>query len=87
MMATDLLPPLSYIETELESYLPAGWVLAEVEPHWDEGEGAFHAKVLDGSYLDWDLWVPKAEADRHGRIEALRRAVDKLDRMRFKSFL
>jgi hypothetical protein len=43
--------------------------------------------VLDGSFLGWDLWVPKAEADKHGRIEALRRAVDKLDRMRFKSFL
>ena len=45
------------------------------------------ARVVDGSELDWDLWVPKADADQHGRIEALRRAVDKLDRMRFKSFL
>ena len=87
-MATDLLPPLSYTDIELESYLIAGWVLADDEPpHWDEKEGVFHAKVIDGSELDWDLWVPKADADRHGRIEALRRAVDKLDRMRFKSFL
>ncbi len=86
-MATDLLPPLSYTDLELESYLLSGWVLADDEPHWDEKEGAFHAKVVDGSELDWDLFVPKAEADRHGRIEALRRAVDKLDRMRFKSFL
>jgi hypothetical protein len=86
-MATDLLPPLSYTDLELESYLPSGWVLTDAEPHWDGKEEAFHAKVIDGSELDWDLWVPKAEADRHGRIEALRRAVDKLDRLRFKSFL
>jgi hypothetical protein len=86
-MATDLLPPLAYTDVELESYLPSGWVLADAEPHWDEKEGAFYAKVVDGSELDWDLWVPKADADRHGRIEALRRAVDKLDRLRFKSFL
>jgi len=86
-MATDLLPPLTYTDVELESYLPAGWTLGDLEPHWHDGEQAFHAKVLDGSELDWELWVPKAEADRHGRIEALRRAVDKLDRERFKSFL
>ena len=86
-MATDLLPPLSYTAVELDSYLPAGWILARQEPRWDAEEGAFHVQVIDGSGLDWDLWVPKAEADRHGRIEALRRAVDELDRERFKSFL
>jgi len=86
-MAADLLPPLSYTEIELESYQVSGWVLADAAPHWHEGKAAFHATVVDGSELEWDLWVPKAEADRHGRIEALRRAVDKLDRGRFKSFL
>jgi hypothetical protein len=83
----ELLPPLSYTEIELESYLPAGWTLAEKTPSWDEKKEAFHATVLDGSFLDWDLWVSKADADKNGRIEALRRAVDKLDRLRFKSFL
>ncbi len=86
-MATALLPPLTYTDVELESYLPAGWTLGDLEPHWHEDKAAFHAKVIDGSELDWDLWIPKAEADRHGRIEALRRAVDRLDRMRFKTFL
>jgi hypothetical protein len=86
-VAADLLPPLTYTDVELESYLPAGWVLGDPGPHWHDGEQAFHATVLDGSELDWDLWVPKAEVDRHGRIEALRRAIDKLDRERFKSFL
>ena len=86
-MATDLLPPLSYTDVELESYLLAGWVLAEPEPRWHDDKGAFHVKVVDGSELEWDLWVSKADADKHGRIEALRRAVDELDRGRFKSFL
>lgn len=86
-MATDLLAPLTYTDVELESYLPAGWTLGGQKPHWDDGERAFHAEVLDGSDLEWDLWIPKAQAERHGRIEALRRAVDKLDRERFKSFL
>jgi hypothetical protein len=83
----ELLPPLSYTEIELESYLPAGWTLAEQTPGWDEKKESFHATVLDGSFLDWELWVPKADADKNGRIEALRVAVDKLDRLRFKSFL
>ena len=86
-MASDLLPPLSYTDVELDSYLPSGWVLADLEPRWNDDKGAFHVKVIDGSELEWDLWGPKADADRHGRIEALRLAVDKLDRERFKSFL
>jgi len=85
-MADDL-PPLSYTTIELESYIPTGWSLAEEDPAWDARKGAFRVKVIDGSDLDWDLVVPKAEADQHGRIEALRRAVDRLDRERFKSFL
>jgi hypothetical protein len=86
-MAMELLPPLSYTEIELESYLPAGWSLGKPVPSWDEKKEAFHVVAVDGSDLDWDLWVPKAEAAKHGRIEALRRAVDRLDRERFKSFL
>lgn len=88
MATTDLLPPVSYTDVELASYLPAGWVLAEEPaPAWDEAKGAFRCTVIDGSDLDWELVVTKADADRYGRIEALRRAVDKLNRLRFKSFI
>jgi hypothetical protein len=87
-MAADPVPPLIYTDVELESYIPSGWSLAEGGPRgWDEKEAAFRVKVLDGSDLDWELAVPLAETKRHGRIEALRRAVDELDRKRFKSFL
>jgi hypothetical protein len=84
-MAEDL--PLTYTTIELESYIPTGWALASSEPVWDGKKSALRVKVIDGSELDWELVVPKAEADEHGRIEALRRAVDRLDRERFKSFL
>jgi hypothetical protein len=87
-MPGDPFPPLSYTEVELESYIPSGWSLSADEPaRWDPGESAFRATVLDGSDLDWELVVPLAESERHGRIEALRRAVDELDRKRFESFL
>ena len=43
--------------------------------------------MIDGSDLEWELLVKKREVDEHGRIEALRRAVDKLFRERFKTFL
>lgn len=87
-MAADLVPPLIYTDVELDSYIPSGWSLAEGrERGWNEKDGAFRFVVLDGSELDWELVVPLAETRRHGRIEALRRAVDDLDRNRFKSFL
>ena len=63
MATTDLLPPVSYTDVELASYLPAGWVLAEEPaPAWDEAKGAFRCTVIDGSDLDWELVVTKADA-------------------------
>ena len=85
---TDLLPSVSFTTVELASYLPAGWTLAaEPAPSWDEGKGAFRCTVIDLCDLDWELVVPRKDVDAHGRIEALRRAVDHLDRKRFKSWL
>lgn len=82
------IPPLMYTDVELESYIPTGWVLADGEvPGWDPKRKAFRVKVIDGSDLDWDLLIPQSEVEKHGRIEALRRAVDTLFRERFKTFL
>ena len=87
-MAADPVPPLMYTDVELESYIPSGWRLAEAgDRGWNAKDEAFRCLLLDGSDLDWELVVPLAETRRHGRIEALRRAVDELDRKRFKSFL
>ena len=87
-MGADSIPPLIFTDVELESYIPSGWTLAEGRPcGWNQKESAFLCTVMDGSDLDWELKVPLADVERHGRIEALRRAVDELDRKRFKSFL
>jgi hypothetical protein len=88
MATNETFPALSFTEIELASYLPAGWVLADdPPPGWDAKKGEFRCTVIDGSELDWPLAVTQKDVDAHGRIPALRRAVDKLDRERFKSFL
>ncbi len=82
------IPPVMYTDVELESYIPTGWVLADDDaPGWNQKRKGFRATVIDGSDLDWELFVPHKEVDEHGRIEALRRAVDTLYRERFKSLL
>ncbi|HVS01966.1 MAG TPA: hypothetical protein VMT16_04285 [Thermoanaerobaculia bacterium] len=81
-------PPVSYTDIELESYIPSGWVLAEGQaPEWDPGRQELRVTVLDSSDLDWILAVKRSDAERLGRIEALRQAVDRLDRERFESII
>ena len=74
---------LSYTETEIRSYLPSGWNLAE------EGVGSFDAKkkvwrtmVIDNVEFDWPVEVAGADAASLGRLEALRRAMDRVYRER-----
>jgi hypothetical protein len=86
-MATDPIPPVIFTDVELESYLPAGWVLAEGSSDWDAGKATFRRKVIDLCDLDWELAIPHSAVEKLGRIGALRQAVDELDRKRFKSFL
>jgi hypothetical protein len=84
---TDI-PPIMYTDVELESYIPTGWVLADGDtPGWDPKRKGFRVTVIDGSDLDWELLVKQSAVEEHGRIEALRRAVDTLFRERFKTFL
>jgi hypothetical protein len=88
--------PLAYTEDEVRSFLPSGWRLlagddpnAELSPHtigsWDGRKGAWRMVVLDNVDFDWPLVVKAADAARlagNGRIEALRQAMDKLNRER-----
>ena len=88
MATSDTYPAVSFTDVELASYLPAGWVLAtSPAPRWDDEKGVFRCTVVDGSDLEWPLAVGKGDVDEHGRIGALKRAIDKLDRERFKSWL
>ncbi len=87
---------LVYTEEEVRSYLPSGWRLlasedanAEILPRtfglWDARKRVWRMRVVDNVDFDWPLVVKAADAAKlgdGGRIEALRRAMDKLYRER-----
>jgi hypothetical protein len=74
---------LSYTLDELRSYLPSGWNLAAGEPgEWDPAGQAFRLTVVDDVEFDWPIEVGLADARRHGRLEALRRAFNRTQRER-----
>ncbi len=78
--------PLSYTETEIRSYLPSGWSLAGgpggPEGAWDPRKQAWQVSVLDNVDFDWPVTVKAGDAGSHGRLEALRRAIDVVYRER-----
>ncbi len=81
MKTTDV--PLSYIETEIRSYLPTGWdLIGNPEGTWDPKKNVWRAQVIDGVDFDWPLVVDAGDAGKLGRLEALRQAFDRLVRER-----
>jgi len=88
--------PLGYTEDEIRSFLPSGWRLGAADPanaelaprtfgHWDAGRQAWRMRIVDNVDFDWPLVVKAADAAKlgaNGRLEALRRAMDKLYRER-----
>jgi len=75
--------PLSYTETEVRSYLPSGWNLTDDGPGaWDPKKKIWQTTVLDNVEYDYPVVVKPADAQSHGRIEALRRAFDRVYRER-----
>lgn len=81
--ATETTPPFDYDFDELRSYLPSGWELLEGgRASWDARKKALTLRVIDDVDFDWPVTVTAAEADEHGRLEALRRAMDDIFRAR-----
>jgi hypothetical protein len=84
--------PLRYSEEEIRSFLPAGWSLAEPGPgpsgtegRWDAKKRAWQVDVVDNVEFEWPVVVSADEAatlGENGRIEALRRAMDRVFRER-----
>lgn len=74
--------PLSFTRREILDYLPGGWVLGHRDDpgHWNERKRQWEVTVEDIAELRWQLEVPAKAAREHGRIEALRRAIDRLHR-------
>lgn len=74
---------ITYTETEVRSFLPTGWDLAGTpEGSWDPKKRVWRATVIDNVDFDWPVEVKAAEASSLGRIEALRRAMDRVYRER-----
>jgi hypothetical protein len=75
--------PLSYTETEIRSYLPTGWNLAEDGPGaWDPKKKVWRAMVIDNVDFDWPVEIKPDEASSLGRLEALRTAINRVFRER-----
>lgn len=75
--------PLRYTETEIRSFLPSGWNLTgEAVGSWDAKKRVWRTMVLDNVDFDWPLVVDAADASSLGRLEALRRAMDRVYRER-----
>ena len=74
--------PLSYSHDEIVGNLPTGWTVSDPIPTgtWDPQRGRWTLVVADGADVEWRLDVDDAQAGHHGRIEALRRAIDGLYR-------
>lgn len=76
-------PPFDYTHDELRSYLPSGWEILEGgHGVWDAKKRTLTLRILDNVDFDWPVTVSAADADQHGRIEALRRAMDETFRAR-----
>ncbi|MFL6291243.1 MAG: hypothetical protein ACJ759_10140 [Thermoanaerobaculia bacterium] len=81
MRTTD--EPLRYTETEIRSFLPAGWnLIGNREGAWDPKKKVWRATVLDNVDFDWPVEVKAGEVSKIGRMEALRQALDRLYRER-----
>ncbi len=74
---------ISYNETEVRSYLPNGWHLRWDGGRWDEKADTWKTSVIDNVDFDWQLEVKASDAAKHGRMEALRQAIDRTYRQRY----
>lgn len=72
---------LTYTSDELRSYLPTGWEIVG-EPSWDDKKNQLTVTVLDNVDFDWPVVVSAADAEEHGRLGALDRAMDDVFRSR-----
>ncbi len=73
--------PMVYTEAELRGCLPAGWSLVRTAagPRSRHGD-AYVFTTRDGADQDWEIVVEAQAAGRLGRIEALREAIQRVQR-------
>lgn len=75
--------PIGYTETEIRSFLPTGWnLMGTPGGTWDAKQKVWRTTLLDNVDFDWPLEVKTGDVSSHGRMEALRRAMDRVYRER-----
>ena len=72
--------PLYYTTTEIKGFLPSGWVLLDGAAVAGRSGSGWTIRVLDIADTQWDLEVGSDQVARHGRLEALKRVVDRVYR-------
>jgi hypothetical protein len=73
----------AYTDDEIRGYLPPGWNLAgPAAERWDPKKRRWTIRVEDTADVRWDLAVDERDVEAKGRGEALRLAVDRLNRDR-----
>ena len=74
--------PLTYSQDEIVGHLPTGWTISDSNPAgiWDAQKTCWTVFVADGADVEWRLEVYGSQAAQHGRIEALKLAIDRLYR-------
>lgn len=74
---------LSYTEREIKSFLPTGWNLYPGDlGTWDGKSREWFIKVHDEVDFDWPVVVTAKQAEAEGRIQALRHALETIQRQR-----
>lgn len=72
-----------YTDDELRSYLPSGWNLKlGVDDGWDAEDRVYRLTVIDDVDHDWPVEIRAREVEEHGRMEALGRALGRVQRER-----
>ncbi len=66
-----------YTDDELHSFLPAGWEIGgDPAGEWDPGHGVLTLTILDNVDFDWPVRISAGAIAEHGRLGALKRALD-----------
>jgi hypothetical protein len=80
---------ITYSDEEVRSFLPSGWALADrstgedgTAGEWDAKKRAWKIGVIDNVEFEYPVVVKAAELSDGGRIEALKRAMNRVFRER-----
>jgi hypothetical protein len=79
--------PLAYSDDEVRSFLPPGWSVASTDADgtagsWDPKKRIWCIAVRDNVEFEWPVEVKAEGLGADGRIDALRRAMDRVYRER-----